>query len=53
MVSPHGDYSFFGWVGLMLGATAEPVRVKFQCRQCGQTFDESTDPQIRKKHAGS
>jgi len=39
MVSPKKEYSFWGWVLLVMGVTAKPVRIRYVCRVCDQIFD--------------
>jgi hypothetical protein len=49
MVSPHNHYTWKAHIVLMLGVSAEPVKVTYECRQCGQVFDETTDKQVMAK----
>lgn len=44
MISPVGEYSFTGWFMLLLGISALPHRIRYQCRTCRDTVDEVTDP---------
>lgn len=46
MVSPSGEYSFLGWVAILLGISAEPKSIKFQCRQCDTIIERSKDPAV-------
>lgn len=47
MVSPLGRYSLTGWFWVtVIGVTTRPRKVRFRCRQCGEVFDESTDPAV-------
>jgi len=50
MVSPHLEYSAWGsfWITVM-GVSAVPLRARFRCRRCKQTFDFSDDPVELKK----
>jgi hypothetical protein len=50
MVSPEADYTFSGWFRLLFGISARPTRVKYRCRRCDQTFDQTTDPEVLDKH---
>lgn len=44
MVSPDNDYTFWGWVLVWTGVSAQPRKVRFKCRDCGETFAETEDP---------
>jgi hypothetical protein len=46
MVSATGDYSFFGWVLIVIGISAKPVAIRYVCRRCEQVLDVTTDPAI-------
>ena len=50
MVSPVHTYTTWGqfWVALM-GVSAHPIRVDFQCRVCKENFDFTTDPKELKQ----
>lgn len=50
-VSPVPIYSAFGYAILLLGATAEPVRVEYRCRRCGFVFESTDDPAVLKRAA--
>lgn len=39
MVSPKKEYSFGGWVLLVMGVTAKPIRIRYVCRTCDEVFD--------------
>ena len=43
MVSPSGEYSFLGWALILMGISAEPRAIRFQCRRCDQLIARSTD----------
>ena len=45
MVSPVPTYTSWGkfWVFFM-GVSSVPIRLDFQCRVCGQSFDHTVDP---------
>ncbi|APR74891.1 Hypothetical protein A7982_00237 [Minicystis rosea] len=46
MVSPEHDHTPLGWFLLIFGISARPIRIKYRCRRCEQTFDQTTDPAI-------
>ncbi len=49
MVSPVATYTLWGqiWVTL-IGVSAIPIRIDFQCRVCRESFDFITDPKALK-----
>lgn len=50
MVSAEGEYSFTGWLALMFGISARPVRVVYRCRRCEEIVEATTDPDVLGKH---
>ena len=50
MVSANNDYTFWGWVLVWTGVSATPKRVRFRCRDCGETFAETDDPELCKRY---
>lgn len=46
MVSPVPTYTSWGkfWV-IFMGVSSVPIRLDFQCRVCGESFDHTTDPE--------
>ena len=46
MVSPSGEYTFLGWVAIMLGISADPIAIRYQCRRCDAIVDRTTDPAV-------
>jgi hypothetical protein len=44
MVSAQNHHTFRNKLILLLGISVEPVKVTFECRTCGQVFDQTTDP---------
>ena len=50
MVSPEYDHTPLGWFLLLFGISARPIRIKYRCRRCEQTFDQTTDPAILGKN---
>jgi hypothetical protein len=46
LVTPEGKYTLTGWFWVtVIGVTTRPLKVSYRCRQCGETFDESTEPE--------
>lgn len=43
MVTPTAEYSGIGWFLVTFGITTRPKKIKYVCRKCNETFDESTD----------
>lgn len=50
MVSARGKYTLMGWLWLMCGVTARPVRVEYWCRRCNQRIDWTDDPAVLEAH---
>lgn len=46
MVSPSGEYTFGGWFLILLGISAKPTAIRFQCRKCDQLLLRTTDPKV-------
>ncbi len=46
LVSPSGEYTFWGWCLILLGISAKPTAIRFQCRRCDQIVWRTTDPKI-------
>ncbi|MEL6341509.1 MAG: hypothetical protein AAFV53_00145 [Myxococcota bacterium] len=46
MVSPLPEYTTWAafWVTVM-GVSATPIRIRFQCRLCKEIFDMTEDPE--------
>jgi hypothetical protein len=44
MVSADGHYTWFRTLLMMLGVSAEPVKISYLCRECWKVFDQTTDP---------
>jgi hypothetical protein len=49
MVSADNHYTFGRKIILALGVSVEPIKVTYTCRQCWQTFDETTDPAVMRR----
>ena len=47
-VVPQCRYNWFGWVRLVMGVTAYPEEVYYQCEKCEQIIDRTTDLEIRR-----
>jgi hypothetical protein len=50
MVSDEPEYTFVGWVAMMVGISARPTLVKWRCRRCNELFDRSSDPTLLAAH---
>lgn len=50
MVSDEADYSFIGWVAVLIGISARPTLVKYRCRRCNEVFHQTRDPAVLAKH---
>jgi hypothetical protein len=37
-------YTFWGSVGLYTGISVKPIHIRYQCIDCNEIFDETTDP---------
>ena len=46
MVSATGEYTFMGWVLIMIGISASPIAIRYVCRRCEQVVGRTTDPAI-------
>jgi hypothetical protein len=42
MVTAKADYTGIGWFLVTFGITTRPIKIKYICRQCGETIEEST-----------
>ena len=49
-VFPKSQYTFFGWILVLMGISHPPVRVTFSCENCGQSVKTITDPNLLRKH---
>lgn len=50
MVSDEPEYTFIGWVAMLVGISARPTLVKYRCRRCHELFDRSKDPALLATH---
>jgi hypothetical protein len=46
MVSATGEYTFVGWVLIMIGISASPTAIRYVCRRCEQVIGRTTDPEL-------
>ena len=46
MVSPVAHYTFFGWFLVILGISAPMTYMDFQCRECDQVIETTTDAEV-------
>ena len=49
LVRKKGEYSFWGWLALGMGATVVPRKLNFFCQKCGELIESTTDPDILNK----
>jgi hypothetical protein len=49
MVSPSGEYTFFGWCMILVGISADPVAIRWACRRCQEEVYRTTDKAIIKR----
>jgi hypothetical protein len=50
MVIPKTRYNKKGYMLLSMGFSAKPVEVVFQCQQCGEILDTSTNEDVIEKY---
>ncbi|RPI18695.1 MAG: hypothetical protein EHM58_04305 [Ignavibacteriae bacterium] len=50
MIVAKTKYSKWGWFLLSMAFSAMPKEVVFQCQQCGDIIDTSTDPDVLEKY---
>ncbi|HZS03336.1 MAG TPA: hypothetical protein VFD58_00550 [Blastocatellia bacterium] len=46
LVEPVCRYNFWGMVRLVMGVTAWPIAVSYQCLQCGEIIETTSDPDV-------
>ena len=51
MVSAEPAYSFLGWVALLVGISAVPIKLRYRCRRCDIVFDETTNAATLRAHS--
>lgn len=50
MIVPKTRYNKKGYFWLSMGYSAKPTEVVFQCQNCGEILDSSTDEEIIEKY---
>jgi len=45
-VTPRCRYGVFAVLRLMMGVTAYPYEVRYQCERCGEVIETTNDPEI-------
>lgn len=49
-VIPRCRYSLFGIVRMLMGVTAYPEEVYYQCERCEEIIERTTDLEVRRLH---
>lgn len=49
-VVPRCRYTWFGMLRMLLGVTAYPYEVYYQCEKCEEILDSTTDIEVRRLH---
>ena len=49
-VIPHCRYKWFSMLRLLMGVTAYPYEVYYQCERCNEIIDQTTDIEVRRLH---
>ena len=49
-VSPKAQYTFFGWILVLMGISHPPVKVVFSCDNCGRGLKTVTDKRLLREH---
>lgn len=50
MIIPKTRYNKKGYFWLSMGYSAKPIEVIFQCQNCGEILDSSTDEEVIEKY---
>ena len=50
MIAPKTRYNKKGYFWLSMGYSAKPIEVVFQCQNCGEIIDSSTDEEVIEKY---
>jgi hypothetical protein len=50
MIVPKTKYNKKGYFWLSMGYSAKPIEVVFQCQNCGEILDSSTDEEVIEKY---
>ena len=48
-IRPAFKHGPFAWTLLFTGVSAEPKGITFRCAVCGEAFETTTDPRVRKE----
>lgn len=49
-IIPRCRYSWHGMLRMLMGATAYPEEVYYQCEKCEEIIDRTTDIEVRRLH---
>lgn len=49
-IIPRCRYSLFGILRMLIGVTAYPEEVYYQCEKCEEILDRTTDIEVRRLH---
>lgn len=49
-VVPRCRYTWFAMLRLLMGVTAYPREVYYQCEKCNEIIDRTTDLEVRRLH---
>lgn len=49
-IIPRCRYHWFAMLRLLLGVTAYPYEVYYQCERCGDIIERTTDIEVRRLH---
>lgn len=49
-IVPRCRYSVFGMLRMLMGVTAYPEEVYYQCEKCEEILDRTTDIEVRRLH---
>lgn len=50
MISKDAEYSFGGWLTVLLGISTVPRRLKYRCTLCGEILETVNDPRELRSH---
>lgn len=50
MIVPKTKYNKKGYFWLSMGYSAKPIEVVFQCQNCGEILNSSTDEEVIEKY---
>jgi len=49
-IIPRCRYTWFGMLRMLMGVTAYPEEVYYQCERCDEIIDRTTDIEVRRLH---